>query len=254
MTGFSVLGIIPHLQDASMQEQIWMFDTLDSTNAEAKRRALSGASNGSVVIANCQTAGRGRMGREFYSPKDTGIYFSMILRPQIPTQEAVQMTAAASVAVCQAVEKVCGLSLSIKWVNDLYLDGKKVCGILTEAVGSVIIVGIGINCNTVFEGELAEIAGSLFVSGDEMRCRLAAELVNRISRLEEDILHQAWLDEYKRRSMILGKKVTVLQEPGSCYLAEAIGDKGELVLLDSKGKKKVLFTGEVSIRPTFGTE
>ena len=254
MSELTVSGMAPYLNGTKMEETIVIFDSIDSTNAEAKRRALAGAPAGTTVIANHQTAGRGRMGRAFYSPKDTGIYFSMILRPKIPMEKSISMTTAASVEVCRAVEKVCGISLAIKWVNDLYLDGKKVCGILTEAIGDAVIVGIGINCTTVFDGELADIAGSLSVSGDAVRCRLAAELVNRISKLEEEIVNGTWLEEYKSRSMILGKEVTVLQEPGSCYFAEEIGDKGELILSGVNGEKKTLSSGEVSIRLYFGQE
>ena len=254
MSEFTVAGIQSYLKDKTVAEHIKVFDIIDSTNNEAKRLALSGAPAGVTVIANHQTAGRGRMGRSFYSPKDTGIYFSMVLRPAIPLEEAVSVTAAASVAVADAVESVCGISLLIKWVNDLYFEGKKVCGILTEAVGDAIVVGIGLNCSTVFDGELADIAGSLSLDGDAVRCRLTAELVNRISRLEDAIVNRTWQKEYKQRSMILGKEITVLQEKNSCYLAEDIGDKGELVLKGKNGEKKILTTGEVSIRLHFGVE
>lgn len=254
MSEFTVERIRPYLLNGTMAERIQVFDTIDSTNTEAKRLARLGALEGTTVISNHQTAGRGRLGRSFYSPKDTGIYFSMLLRPSIPLEEAVQVTAAASVAVADAVQNVCGIALCIKWVNDLYYDGKKVCGILTEAVEDAIVIGIGLNCSTVFDGELADIAGSLSVDGDEIRCRLAAELVNRIFKLEDAIVNRTWQKAYKERSMILGKEITVLNEAGSCYLAEDIGDKGELILVDKNGEKKMLTTGEVSIRLHFGVD
>lgn len=156
------------------------------------------------------------------------------------------------------MEKVTGRQPQIKWVNDLYLDGKKICGILTEAVsdfetGAVeaVVVGIGINCNTVFPEELQEKAGSVLQgSGGAVRNRLAAELVNQVSGLEQMIRQRTFLEEYRSRSMVIGKEITVLQEPGSRYFAEGIGQSGELILRDEAGNEKILSTGEVSIRLT----
>lgn len=238
--------ILPYLTDQTMGKRLFLYDTIDSTNTEAKRRALQGAESGTVILADCQTAGRGRLGRDFHSPAGSGVYLSTLLRPQIPMEQAVLVTTGASVAVCRAVETVTGQSLAIKWVNDLYLSGKKVCGILAEAVNDVIVVGIGINCTTVFDGELADRAGSLGLAG--IRCRLAAELVNQLAHLETMIAKQNFLTEYRERSMVLGKEVTILQEPGSHYIAEDIGGKGELILRDSSGNRRMLSTGEISIR------
>ncbi|MEE1013338.1 MAG: biotin--[acetyl-CoA-carboxylase] ligase [Clostridia bacterium] len=239
-------GILPYLTDQTIAERLFLYDTIDSTNTETKRRAIQGAESGTVILADRQTAGRGRLGRDFHSPAGSGVYLSILLRLHIPMEQAVLVTTAASVVACRAVEAVTGQSLAIKWVNDLYLNGKKVCGILAEAVNDAIVVGIGINCTTVFDGELAERAGSLGFAG--IRCRLAAELVNELARLETMIAKQNFLTEYRARSMILGEEVTILQEPGSCYIAEDIGDKGELILRDSSGNRRILSTGEISIR------
>ena len=247
-------GMLPFLEDPEAAEKILVFDVLDSTNTEAKRRAVDGA----VILADRQTAGRGRLGRSFFSPAESGVYFTMLLRPEIPMEQAVLATTAASVAARRAVEKVTGRQPQIKWVNDLYLDGKKICGILTEAVsdfetGAVeaVVVGIGINCNTVFPEELQEKAGSVLQgSGGAVRNRLAAELVNQVSGLEQMIRQRTFLEEYRSRSMVIGKEITVLQEPGSRYFAEGIGQSGELILRDEAGNEKILSTGEVSIRLT----
>lgn len=251
-------GMLPFLEDPEVAEKILVFDVLDSTNTEAKRRAVDGAPDGTVILADRQTAGRGRLGRSFFSPAESGVYFTMLLRPEIPMEQAVLATTAASVAASRAVEKVTGRQPQIKWVNDLYLDGKKICGILTEAVsdfetGAVeaVVVGIGINCTTVFPEELQEKAGSVLQgSGGAVRNRLAAELVNQVSGLEQMIRQRTFLEEYRSRSMVIGKEITVLQEPGSRYFAEGIGQSGELILRDEAGNEKILSTGEVSIRLT----
>ena len=203
-------GILPYLNDKSLAEHMVLYDTIDSTNTELKRRAHQGAKSKMIILADSQTAGRGRLGREFYSPSGSGIYFSMLFRPQIPPEELVLFTTAASVAVCHAIEETTGQQPLIKWVNDLYLDGKKICGILTEKQGDAVIIGVGVNCTTVFEGELATVAGSLSQTG--IRCRLAAELVNCLMNMEEWICKRIFLEEYRKRSLVLGKEITVLQE------------------------------------------
>ena len=241
-------GILPYLNDKSMAEYMVLYDIIDSTNTELKRRVRQGAKSKTMILADSQTAGRGRLGREFYSPSGSGVYFSMLFYPQIPAEELVLFTTAASVAVCHAIEAVTEQQPLIKWVNDLYLNGKKVCGILTEKQGDAVIIGVGINCTTVFEGELATIAGSLSQTG--IRCRLAAELVNCLVNIEAMISQRNFLDEYRKRSLVLGKEIAILQEQGSCYFAEDIGEKGELILRTKTGEKKILATGEVSIRMT----
>ena len=232
-----------------MKAKIWTFNTLPSTNDEAKRRASEGAPSGTVILAEEQTGGRGRLGRTFYSPKGTGIYLSMILRLNLPPEESVRVTTAASVAVSTAIETVTGISPQIKWVNDLYFGGKKICGILAEMVGDAVILGVGINCSTVFSGELSRIAGSLFSQDEEeLRMQLIAETILRLERMEETLLSPVWIEEYRKRSMVLGREVTLLQEPQSRYVAEDIGEKGELILRDAAGNLRVLASGEISIR------
>lgn len=253
----SLEGMLPYLEYPALREKIFVFDTLDSTNNELKRREIGGAPSGTVVIANQQNAGRGRLGRSFYSPAGGGVYFSILLRPSFSMDRAVLTTVAASVAAARAVFAVTGRYPEIKWVNDLYMDGKKVCGILTEAIAGfetgameAVVVGIGINCGAVFPEELQRIAGNVRPENENtaFRNRLAAELVNRVSKLESMIEKQDFLSEYREHSMVIGKYITLLQEPGSCYLAEGIGENGELILRSSDGRKRFLNTGEISIR------
>lgn len=154
-----------------------LYDSVPSTNQAAKLAAVSGdAGHGSLVAALEQTEGRGRRGRSFCSPREAGLYFSVVLHPGESLQESLLITTAAAVAVYKAVLEVCGISLGIKWVNDLFKDGKKVCGILTEAMtdfesGNIesAIVGIGLN---LFPGEeipeeLENIAGALYDTEEE---------------------------------------------------------------------------------------
>lgn len=253
----SLAGMLPYLKDPQRKDRITVYATVDSTNHVLKRMALDGAKDHTVVIADAQTAGRGRLGRSFYSPPGGGIYFSLLLRPTMPTDRVVAITAAASVAAARAVFAVTGRYPDIKWVNDLYLDGKKICGILTEAISNfetgtvdAIVVGIGINCHTAFPEELKEIAGNLD-SGHalpNLRNHLAAELVNQTADLEQLLQDRSYLPEYRAHSMVLSKPVTIPQEPGSRYIAEQIGENGELILRSASGEERVLRSGEISLR------
>jgi BirA family biotin operon repressor/biotin-[acetyl-CoA-carboxylase] ligase len=133
--GYRLLGGDPFCAEAlgAYPAPVQLYDTLESTNRTAKLLALEGAAHGTLVLAGGQTAGRGRLGRSFASPAGKGVYCSVVLRPPLPAANAQTATIGAAVAVCRAVRTLCGLELAIKWVNDLYYKGKKVCGILTEA-------------------------------------------------------------------------------------------------------------------------
>ena len=164
-------GIRLFLDDPKVKIDI--YDELESTNQTAKKEAMMGeAGHGAFVIARSQTAGRGRRGREFYSPADTGLYMSVILKPQGTIHDSLLITTAAAVAVYRAVAQLCGIQLDIKWVNDLFYKGKKVCGILTEAVtdfesGNIEFVVVGMGLNLYLDQEnlpqkLRSIAGALY--------------------------------------------------------------------------------------------
>lgn len=239
---------------------IHVYQTLESTNSTAKQLALNGAPHGTLVLAAHQSAGRGRRGRSFASPAGKGVYFSVLLRPQMPLAGAQAVTVSAAVAVCRAVKALCGLELSIKWVNDLYYRGKKVCGILTEAGADVesgslewLVVGIGLNLTATaadFPPEAAAAAGSLYPGGPAPVSRAA--LAGAIAR-ELLGLCPAFdcLGEYRARCFIPGHWVTVCTGTET-YPAKAlyIDDACHLVIERENGRREALLHGEVSIRPT----
>lgn len=252
-------GIRPFLMDEYNQIPITVYKTIGSTNTEAKLRSMKDAGHGTVILSEEQTGGRGRMGRNFYSPSESGIYMSIILKPKLNIADSVLITTAAAVAVCLAVDKFTDQDPKIKWVNDIYINNKKVCGILTEAVTDIesgtvnsIVVGIGLNVKTVnFPAELKEIAGSVFNSGKDsyIRNRLAAEIINSILSMCKNPEDKSFLKTYKERSMILGEKIRYLKN-NMWYegYAQDIDEFGGLVVFHGDGHKEVLHSGEISVR------
>ena len=267
----SAEGIVPHVKVPDMTDRIHVFRSVESTNLTAKKMALEGAPAGTVVIAEEQTKGRGRMGRSFYSPPAGGIYMTFILKPRFDPAKSVLITTAASVAVCKAIENVTGISCRIKWVNDIYLDEKKICGILTEAVtdfesGHIdyIVLGIGINYSTdrsVFPKEFSGVAGSLFENAPVdgvTRNRLIAEVINQVLEVNEKLETREFVRDYKNRSFILGKEILVIPTAGLSRdgnpsagipaTAEDIDEDGGLVVRYRDGSVQTLNSGEISIR------
>ncbi len=253
-----------YLSDPRLCEKLEVFKTVGSTNTLAKQYAAEHGCTEPVekiFVANEQTAGRGRQGRSFYSPEGTGIYMSFLINPGMNSAEAVRITTASSVAVCMAIEKVFGINPVIKWVNDVYLGDRKICGILTEAVtdfetGMVdsVVIGIGVNVFTEdFPEEIADIAGSLTAMGEADRNRLTAEIINFMTGLcrteNGRLVIGDYIDEYKKRSMVIGKRIKILNT-NEVVLAEDIDKSGGLVVRLSDGTTKVLGSGEISIRVT----
>ena len=190
-TRYGLLRIRQLLKKSAADAEITIKDTVTSTNTLLRSAAENGAPDKTVLIANEQTEGRGRRGKSFYSPADSGIYMSILLRPDFGADKAFILTAGAAVAAVRAVKKVCGIDAGIKWVNDIMLDGKKICGILTEAVtdfesGSLqyAVMGLGINISRPKDGfpsEISDIASSLYsdeAADSELKCSLAAEILN----------------------------------------------------------------------------
>jgi BirA family biotin operon repressor/biotin-[acetyl-CoA-carboxylase] ligase len=251
------------LEDLLSGYSVHLFDTIDSTNRFAKQLAAEGSGHGTVVIASHQSQGRGRLGREFSSPKG-GLYMSIILRPKCKTEDALLITSAASVAVARAVEKVCNLELGIKWVNDLFYKGKKVCGILTEGVidfeaGSLssLVVGIGLNYSTpssAFDPVLQSIVTSLYDGPSRIpegldANVLVAEIVRQLLSLSDTLVDHEFLQEYRKRSIVLNTMVSVVrQKKSKIALALEIDDNAHLVVEYADGCKESLGTGEISIR------
>lgn len=263
----SVEGMAGYLPENVDRNRIFVHKILDSTNNEAKRLAVSGGAHHTVILAEEQTGGRGRLGRNFFSPKGSGIYMSMILRPTVSTEKSVLITTAASVAVCRAIEQVTGKTCAIKWVNDIYLAERKICGILTEAVsnfetGSIesIVLGIGINFKrkeSDFPEDIQGKAGAIFSedTGGVTRNQLAAAVIGQLMELDAMLESGDFLSEYKRRSLVLGKEVQVVSgKTGKTALVEDIDETGGLVVRWADGTPGVIRTGEVSIRGLFAKE
>ena len=229
----------------------------DSTNTQTKISAIGGAPHGMLLLAEQQTDGRGRYGKHFFSPYGAGLYMSILLKPTAVTAAPQLITVAAANAVCAAIEKLTPLIPKIKWVNDIYLDGKKICGILTEAVtdfesGSIesIIVGVGINCaidEDMLPDELRGIVGSLG-KGRVSRNRLAAEIVSGILDSFNDLTDGAIIDFYRARSMLLGMDINFTRGDQRIQ-ARVIGisDSGGLLVILPSGEKIAFNSGEVSI-------
>jgi len=239
----------------------------DSTNRVLKELAKNGAKEGQVVIADEQTNGRGRLGRYFFSPKDRGIYMSVLLRPDDKAYEMAPLTAWVAVAVANAIEAVAGVRPGVKWVNDLILNGKKVCGIMTELSVKedgnkvdYIIVGIGINlCGNQedFPEELKEIASSIQAETGVTvsRAQLVAEIIRELDLLNENwqIETPKYLEQYRKDCVTIGKEVRVLSPEGE-RAATALSVEGDFSLLVryDVGTTERVYSGEVSVRGLYG--
>ena len=239
--------------------ELAVYDCLPSTNDTAKLLAQNGAPQGTAVLARGQTAGRGRQGRAFFSPPGAGLYLTAVVRPTAPQLEL--LTAAAAVATARAVEDACGLWVQIKWVNDLYRRGKKLCGILTEAAlgpdgaPDDAVVGIGVNLlDAGFPPELAGRATSLAREGAPCDPnRLAAAVLDRLGQVCAQQPAE-FLEEYRARSCVLGKRVWVQAGAGECYeaVAQAIDSRARLVVRTPDGRICTLCAGEVHLEGDLG--
>lgn len=234
-----------------------MSEVTASTNRTAKQAGIAqNAPNGTVIAACCQTEGSGRRGRSFYSPFQSGIYFSVVLRPQKSVQDSLLLTTAAAVAAMHGVEEICGVLLRVKWMNDLYLDDKKVGGILTEAVtdfetGAIefVVVGIGLNLYEPeggFPEELRGKAGALLQREDGIdQNALLAAIVNA---LMEEAVREEISPLYRERNMVVGRRVRVVDQKQE-YEAEAmeIMPDGRLVVRQDSGEVRKLAFGDISL-------
>lgn len=245
-------------------QELVFLDTTDSTNNEARRRAEQGAPDGTLVVAIEQTAGKGRRGRSWVSPGGTGVWMSLLLRPDIPPECASMLTLVAAMAVETGIRRVTGLEGQIKWPNDVILDGKKVCGILTEMSTEMesihyVIVGIGINVGiTEFPGELQDTATSLILHTDRRvsRAALTAAVAEAWEDYYESFLKTLDLsllrEEYSENLVNRDREVRVLT-PGDTYtgISRGINERGELLVETADGMRAVM-SGEVSVRGIYG--
>lgn len=261
----SAARIAAYLPGHAWSDRIQVLDTVDSTNTFLKRLAVQGAPEGTCVIARQQTAGRGRRGRNFYSPEDEGLYLSVLLRPRARAHELMHLTAMTAVAASRAVESVCDRRPGIKWTNDLVFGTRKLAGILTELSvvaetmeAEYVVVGIGVNCaQTAFPEELAAIATSLQLEcgAPPNRARLAAALIREFSCMADELLsaRAAWLAEFSAHCVTLGRDVRILRaDSESPAHADGIGTEGELLVTYPDGTHGAVNSGEVSVRGMYG--
>ncbi len=246
--------------------QVVCLDEVDSTNDELKRRAMAGAVTGLAVTADSQTGGKGRRGRSFQSLAGQGLYLSVLLRPQAPLEQVSQLTAWTAVAVCKAIENTSGVAASIKWPNDVLVEGKKLCGILTELgveaeTGSLsyVVVGMGTNLTQTeadFGPELAPVATSLALQGAQVtRRELAAALLDELEAMNAAFPHDRadYLAEYRRRCVTLGREVRLVRPDGETSAkALDIDDSFALRVRLEGGREETVSSGEVSVRGVLG--
>ena len=266
-------AVLRYLGDAAPLFDVEVLSEVDSTNTYLKRMApelkAAGSSESApwrTVIAGSQSAGRGRMGRTFVSPAGSGVYLSVFLTPSLSARQAVRITTAAAVAACRAIE-ACTVGESperkpwIKWVNDILIDGKKTCGILTEASVDLesggmdwAIMGIGFNVYEPeggFPGELQTIAGPIALNRRrDLRSRIAAAFLKSFREVYADLETGGFTEEYKARSFLIGRPVNVIRGGGTRpATAYGIDDECRLLVRYEDGSSEALSSGEVSVRP-----
>lgn len=248
------------------KEQLHWFATISSTNDHLRQLAKAGAPHGTAVIADHQTGGHGRRGRSFHSPEGSGIYLSILLRPQCKPDRLMHLTCAAAVAMCDAVEHTAGFRPGIKWTNDLVFGRRKLGGILTELGfgpdGCVewVIIGIGINCAQSaedFPEEIRDMAGSLaMVTGTiPDRAALAAAMLESLWRMDSILLthREQLLQSYRQDCITLGREILLVRGDDRCYgLALDIDEAGALVVRFRDGSVNTVNSGEVSVRGMYG--
>ena len=244
----------------------WLGET-GSTNDDLKALARQGAPHGTVLIADRQSGGHGRMGRSFHSPGGLGIYFSILLRPQCCPGELMHLTCVAAVAMCDAIENAVGLRPGIKWTNDLVWEKQKLGGILTElglsSKGNIdyAIIGIGINCCQDvkdFPEDIRNIAASLsMVTGQPVdRAKVAAAMMDALYRMDLNLLTQKteMLDRYRKNCITIGRDISLLRVGETVRHGKAVGmdDAGALLVEFSDGHLEAVNSGEVSVRGMYG--
>ncbi|MBO7473264.1 MAG: biotin--[acetyl-CoA-carboxylase] ligase [Ruminococcus sp.] len=252
--------ILPLLNTKEIGRNIKVFDEVDSTNNVVRELETEKAPHGTSVVANRQTAGKGRIGRHFVSPPGVGLYLSVLVRPNFDLHFAPMITAATACAAAEAIEELCGSNVMIKWVNDLYMNGKKICGILTEAslglemrVLDCATIGIGINVHSIgdlFDAELKKTATSI---EDETgirldRNRLCAGILNRLEIYLGKISDRSFLREYRERELLTGNMITAVVGTEK-LIGEALGidDNANLIIRLPYGEIKYLSSGEANL-------
>ncbi len=246
-------------QNLNPKPNITIFDEIDSTNNYAKKIGSNGEKETQLIIAECQTNGRGRMGRTFYSPNTSGVYFSLLLFPEISLEKSLLLTVMMSVAVAETVMKYNNNDVKIKWVNDVYIGGKKVCGILTEGKVNTekqldyAVVGVGINVQAPengFPDNIKDIATSVFPGKTEenIKEKIVADVVNRFFKIYNGNDND-YIKRYKEYSYLTGKEVNIIS--GDCIrpvTVLGITDECHLLVKNENGKIEKISSGDVSVR------
>ncbi len=266
-TNLSRREILRHLEGCPWGKDIQVLEEVDSTSNQAKLQAAVGASEGTVVIADTQTGGRGRLGRSFSSPKGMGMYLSAVLRPHAEPAQLLHLTCAVAVAVCDAVEKTVGVRPGVKWTNDPVIGNKKLCGILTELALEAetnevqyAVVGIGINCRQKpedFDIAIRDVACSLAMATEKPvdRNLLTANCIRELEVLSHNYLAEKarYMAQYRKDCVTVGKQVQVVRGENvrrGCALN--VDDDGGLLVAFEDGKTETVSAGEVSVRGMYG--
>lgn len=264
--GLSSKGIKNLLPESLRNLDINCLETVTSTNDLANEWGRDNFGKEKIIIAEEQTNGRGRRGRDFYSPKETGLYMSLCIFPQTSVEKATLITCLAAVAICNALSEVAGIDAKIKWVNDIFYKDKKIAGILTEGVTSIedgglsyMVVGIGINLYDPIKGfpeEIKKTAGSIFTTGrtvEDVRNKIAAAIIKNFYVLYEGDWKEI-VQKYKELSFLIGKTIVVnpinRKDSSKEYVyakAIDIDEDCHLIIEHENGKIETLSTGEVSV-------
>ena len=240
-------------------EVVYLEET-DSTNRQARLLAMDGAKHGTLVIADTQSAGRGRRGRGWISPAGEGIFMSLIVRPDVPPSGVAKMSMSLALAVGKAIERVTGLDARIKWPNDIVIGGRKICGLLLEMDATAdkvnsIVAGVGVNVyQTAFDEEIAHTASSLDlmagrrVSRSEVVRAFLEEFERALALADEDMMR-----EYRARSATIGQRVQVISLSGTYEgMAQGITESGTLLVEDDAGEVREVLAADVSVRGIMG--
>lgn len=229
-----------------------IFDTIDSTNIYAKKIVKKLTKN-TIIISNSQTNGQGKFGKSFFSPANTGIYMTIVLKDNIDTTKVFSITFLCALAVCKAIEKLTDIKPKIKWINDIFVNNKKCCGILTECetnfktnISNNIIAGIGININTVkFPKDLKDIAVSL-QQNNINKNQMIAEIINNFFKFYTNLNIKQVIEKYKKYCFVLGKDICYTKE-NIKHIAKAldINDSGNLIVKDINGNLQTLEYEEI---------
>lgn len=254
------------LKTKKIGHSVYFYNETSSTNDAAAKLAREGCADGAVIVAESQNGGKGRRGKVWTSPAKSGIWMSIVLRPELPPFEASRLTLAAGLSVCRAIRELTGLPSVIKWPNDVMIHERKICGILTEMNAEMdkinyIIVGIGINVNIdVFPEEMTNMATSLKIEGRQSYSRIAIlqRVLLEFEKVYEDYLFNddqgSFLEEYKKFCITLNQNVNVIAKEPFTGIAVDINQNGELIVKRENGEETAVFSGEVSIRPIHDAE